>query len=79
MAISAEHNKLFTHKSSSMAIARSWSATGLPTHILIPGWVRGPSEVDLADSTLPHALGKYVKAGVLVLDDEAVFHGDGGG
>jgi hypothetical protein len=37
-------------------------------------WIVGPSEVDLVETSLFHASSQGIETGILILDNETVFH-----
>lgn len=56
VAISAEHNELTAHKRAAVAVPGCGAPASLARHILVFGWVRGPSKVNLVHAAFTHAL-----------------------
>jgi hypothetical protein len=57
-----------------MAVTSWGSASRLSGHVLVVHWIVGPSEVDLVETSLFHASSQGIETGILILDNETVFH-----
>jgi hypothetical protein len=74
MTVSSENDAPASKNSHGVSITSRGSTAGLSCHVLVVRWVVGPAEVNLVETSLLHACGQCVETGVLILDNETVFH-----